>query len=79
MTKLEIFVEMMKKSFSFSDKLEDRNFLDFNKEDGQVTIFSKTETSIYGVDEIGCAASALGLCCSVFYDTMEKRVEIFVH
>lgn len=80
MTQLEIFAEVMKGNYYFSDKtIKKKNHLEWNDDKTIITIYNDDVFSVNGVGDIGQAAELLGLCCTAYWDMYDKRLEIRVH
>ena len=79
MTKLEIFAEIMKDNFYFSENVTNRNHLEWDDEKTVVTIYNDDVFQVSGVGSIGQAAETLGLCCTTYWDMYDRRLQIRVH
>lgn len=80
MTQLEIFAEIMKDNFYFSDEtVENKNHLEWYDDKTGITIFNDDCFSVHGIGNIGQAAELLGLCCTAYWDMYDRRLEIRVH
>ena len=78
--RLEIFARYLDMNFYFtSDTLEKKNKYEWNADRSTVTVYNDDWSSIGGVGDIGQMAAALDLCCSVYFSTYDRRVEIRVH
>lgn len=80
MTQLEIFAEIMKDNFYFSDKtVANKNHLEWDDDKTGITIFNDDCLSVHGIGNIGQAAELLGLCCTAYCNSYNQRLEIRVH
>lgn len=79
MTNLEIFAEIMRSNFYFSESVEKRNHLEWDDERTAITIYNDDDFRVSGVGSIGQAAEALGLCCTAYFSIYDRRLTIRVH
>lgn len=79
MTELEIFVEIMKNNYYFSEECEGRNHIEWNDDKTVVTIYGDDVHQVSGVGSIGQTAEILNLCCTAYWDFYDNRLEIRVH
>ena len=79
MTKLEIFAEMMKENFYFSDEVHGTNHLEWNNDKTCITIYNNDCFEVHGIGVIGQAAEALNLCCTAYWNMCDRRLEVRVH
>lgn len=78
MTQLEIFAEIMKDNFYFSNEtVTNKNHLEWDDDKKGITIFNDDCLSVHGIGNIGQAAELLGLCCTAYCNN--QRLEIRVH
>ena len=81
MTNLEIFAEIMKDNFYFSDKVmgKSKNHLKWSDDRTLITIYNENALKVHGVGDIGQAAEVLNLCCTACWNVCDHRVELHVH
>ena len=79
MTKLEIFVEIMKSNFYFSNEERGTNRLEVRDDENNVIIYGADADCIYGMASIGQVAETLHLSCYVHWNPYDKRIEAVVH
>lgn len=78
MTKLEIFAEIMKGNFYFSESVKDKNHLEWNDDNTSITIYNDDVFEVNGIGSIGQAAELLNLCCTAYWDMQDRRLQIRV-